>query len=58
MALADPGVTSITEAVCADEARMLSDRLTSMGAPVTTHIYPGGHTGTYGTASYGTPCRR
>ncbi|WP_279592814.1 hypothetical protein [Streptomyces liangshanensis] len=27
---------------------MLSDRLTSLGAPVTTHLYAGGHTGTYG----------
>lgn len=31
-----------------EETRMLSDRLTSLGAPVTTHLYAGGHTGTYG----------
>ncbi|WP_318280344.1 hypothetical protein [Streptomyces griseoloalbus] len=48
VALAGPGVVSVTEAVCAEETRMLSGRLTSMRAPVTTHVYPGTHTGTYG----------
>lgn len=48
VALADKGVVSVTEAVCGEETRMLSDRLTALGAPATTHIYPGGHTGTYG----------
>lgn len=48
VALADDGVVSVTEAVCAEENRMLGRRLTSLGAPVTTHIYPGTHTGTYG----------
>jgi S-formylglutathione hydrolase FrmB len=48
VALADPGVVSITEAVCAEETRLLAGRLGSLGAPVTTHIYPGGHSGTYG----------
>ncbi|MFC8077874.1 alpha/beta hydrolase [Streptomyces sp. NPDC057307] len=47
-ALADPGVVSLTEAVCADEARLLARRLTSLNAPVTTHFYPGTHSGTYG----------
>ncbi|MEK8145958.1 hypothetical protein NKH18_46345 [Streptomyces sp. M10(2022)] len=48
VALADDGVVSITEAVCGEETRMLSDRLKSLGTPVTTHVYPGGHSGTYG----------
>ncbi|MFD8936391.1 alpha/beta hydrolase [Streptomyces sp. NPDC059578] len=47
-ALADPGVVSLTEAVCAEEARLLAGRLASLGAPVTTHLYPGTHGGTYG----------
>ncbi len=45
--LADDDVVS-TEAVCAEETRMLSARLKSLNTPVTTHIYPGTHTGTYG----------
>lgn len=48
VALADEGVVSVTEAVCGEETRMLADRLRSLGAPVTTHFYPGGHSGTYG----------
>ncbi|AOT57556.1 hypothetical protein CP974_01800 [Streptomyces fradiae ATCC 10745 = DSM 40063] len=48
VALADAGVVSVTEAVCGEETRMLADRLTSLRAPVTTHIYPGTHSGTYG----------
>ncbi|MFF8452207.1 alpha/beta hydrolase [Streptomyces leeuwenhoekii] len=48
VALADDDVVSVTEAVCAEETRMLSARLRSLKAPVTTHIYPGTHTGTYG----------
>ncbi|MFI8813110.1 MULTISPECIES: alpha/beta hydrolase [unclassified Streptomyces] len=47
-ALASADVVSLTEAVCGEETRMLSARLRSLGAPVTTHIYPGTHSGTYG----------
>jgi hypothetical protein len=36
-------VVSVTEALCAAEARALAERLTALGAPV----YPGTHTGTY-----------
>lgn len=48
VALAPDDVVSITEAVCGEEARVLGRRLTSLGAPVTTHVYPGTHSGTYG----------
>jgi S-formylglutathione hydrolase FrmB len=48
IALFPDDVVSVTEAACGFEARALSRRLTSLGAPVTTHFYSGTHTGTYG----------
>ncbi|MGW1148373.1 alpha/beta hydrolase [Streptomyces sp. NPDC002454] len=48
IALFPDDVVSITEAVCGAEARVLARRLGSLGAPVTTHLYPGTHSGTYG----------
>ncbi|MFF3940932.1 alpha/beta hydrolase [Streptomyces phaeofaciens] len=48
IALFDDDVVSVTEAACASEARILSRRLETLRAPVTTHIFPGTHTGTYG----------
>ncbi|WP_459247944.1 alpha/beta hydrolase [Streptomyces youssoufiensis] len=47
-ALMPDDVVSVTEWVCGEETRELSRRLGELGAPVTTHIYPGTHTGTYG----------
>ncbi|MFF8816192.1 alpha/beta hydrolase [Streptomyces pactum] len=48
IALLPDDVVSVTEAVCGREARILGRRLEQLGAPVTTHIYPGTHTGNYG----------
>ncbi|MGW9675367.1 alpha/beta hydrolase [Streptomyces koyangensis] len=48
VALADEGVVSVTEAVCGEETRLLGARLKELGAPVTTRIHPGTHSGTYG----------
>lgn len=57
VALADDGVVSVTEAVCGEETRMLSGRLASLGAPVTTHIYPGGTPAPTVTGNCATLCR-
>lgn len=48
IALFPDDVVSVTEAACGFETRTLARRLTKLGAPVTTHIYPGTHSGTYG----------
>nr|WSZ99461.1 hypothetical protein OH820_30810 [Streptomyces sp. NBC_00857] len=48
IALFPDDVISVTEAACGFEARTLNRRLRALGAPVTTHIFPGTHTGTYG----------
>ncbi|ARQ72182.1 alpha/beta hydrolase [Streptomyces marincola] len=48
IALFPDDVVSVTEAACCAEARVLDRKLRALGAPVTTHIYPGTHTGTYG----------
>jgi S-formylglutathione hydrolase FrmB len=48
VAILPDDVVSVTEAIAEREARSLTDRLRALGAPVTTHIYPGTHTGTYG----------
>lgn len=48
VALFPDDVVSVTEAACGEEARALGRRLKELGAPVTTHLYPGTHTGTYG----------
>lgn len=48
IALFPDDVVSVTEAACGFEARALHRRLTALGAPVTTHIFPGTHTGAYG----------
>ncbi len=48
IALFPDDVVSVTEAACGFEARALDRRLRALGAPVTTHIFPGTHTGTYG----------
>ncbi|SOD58382.1 S-formylglutathione hydrolase FrmB [Streptomyces zhaozhouensis] len=48
IALFPDDVVSVTEAACGHETRALDRRLTDLGAPVTTHLYRGTHSGTYG----------
>ncbi|MGW2546078.1 alpha/beta hydrolase [Kitasatospora sp. NPDC001574] len=48
IALFPDDVVSVTEAACGFEARALDRRLKGLGAPVTTHVFPGTHTGAYG----------